>query len=117
MPRNNLDLAMLITDEILNEFERKGVVHIPLDKHKYSFPLQDRIQIALEIIGTAAGGRDPSVPFQTPSGLPPPRLELHVTASFKRKTTPSATRPDDNASINVEDSPPAASAVTNKENM
>ena len=50
MVRNNLDLAMLITDEILNEFERKGVVHIPLDKHKYSFPLQDRIQLALEKI-------------------------------------------------------------------
>tara|TARA_A100000171_G_scaffold10459_2_gene8258 strand:+ start:65 stop:265 length:201 start_codon:yes stop_codon:yes gene_type:complete len=50
MARNNLDLAMLITDEILNEFERKGVVHIPLDEHKYSFPLQDRIQIALEKI-------------------------------------------------------------------
>ena len=46
MVRNNLDLAMLITDEILNEFERKGVVHIPLDKHK----LQDRIQLALEKI-------------------------------------------------------------------
>jgi len=50
MARNNLDLAMLITDEILNEFERKGVVHIPLDDHKYSFPLQDRIQLALEKI-------------------------------------------------------------------
>tara|TARA_R100000149_G_C5734050_1_gene51365 strand:+ start:41 stop:349 length:309 start_codon:yes stop_codon:yes gene_type:complete len=50
MARNNLDLAMLITDEILNEFERKGVVHIPLDEHKYSFPLQDRIQLALEKI-------------------------------------------------------------------
>ena len=41
---------MLITDEILNEFEREGVVHIPLDNHKYSFPLQDRIQLALEKI-------------------------------------------------------------------
>ena len=50
MERNNLDLAMLITDEILNEFERKGVVHIPLDEWKYSFPLQDRIQLALEKI-------------------------------------------------------------------
>jgi len=50
MARNNLDLAMLITDEILNEFERKGVVHIPLDDCKYSFPLQDRIQLALEKI-------------------------------------------------------------------
>lgn len=50
MARNNLDLAMLITDEILNEFEREGVVRIPLDDHKYSFPLQDRIQLALEKI-------------------------------------------------------------------
>jgi hypothetical protein len=50
MPKNNLDLAMLITDEILNEFEREGVVHIPLDEWSYSFALQDRIQIALEKI-------------------------------------------------------------------
>tara|TARA_R100000951_G_scaffold64382_1_gene54369 strand:+ start:92 stop:313 length:222 start_codon:yes stop_codon:yes gene_type:complete len=50
MPKNTLDLAMLITDEILNEFESKGVLHIPLDENKYSFPLQDRIQIALEKI-------------------------------------------------------------------
>ena len=50
MVRNNLDLAMLITDEILNEFEREGVVRIPLNDHKYSFPLQDRIQLTLEKI-------------------------------------------------------------------
>ena len=50
MSRNNLDVAMLITDAILNEFERNGKVNIPLDEHKYSFPLQDRIQIELEKI-------------------------------------------------------------------
>ena len=48
MERNNLDIAMLITDAILNEFERNGKVDIPLDEHKYSFPLQDRIQIEYE---------------------------------------------------------------------
>ena len=48
--KNNLDLAMLITDEVLNEFEKNGKCNIPLDEHKYSFPLQDRIQIALEKI-------------------------------------------------------------------
>ena len=50
MSRNNLDIAMLITDAILNQFERNGKVDIPLDEHKYSFPLQDRIQIELEKI-------------------------------------------------------------------
>ena len=50
MKRNNLDIAMLITDAILNEFGRNGKVNIPLDEHKYSFPLQDRIQIELEKI-------------------------------------------------------------------
>jgi hypothetical protein len=50
MPKNTLDLAMLITDEVLNEFEKNGKCNIPLDEHKYSFPLQDRIQIALEKI-------------------------------------------------------------------
>jgi len=50
MNRNNLDVAMLITDAILNEFEKNGKVNIPLDEHKYSFPLQDRIQIELEKI-------------------------------------------------------------------
>ena len=50
MNRNNLDIAMLITDAILNQFERNGKVNIPLDEHKYSFPLQDRIQIELEKI-------------------------------------------------------------------
>jgi len=48
--RNNLDIAMLLTDAILNEFEKNGKVNIPLDEHKYSFPLQDRIQIELEKI-------------------------------------------------------------------
>jgi hypothetical protein len=50
MKRNNLDLAMLLTDAILNEFEKNGKVNVPLDEHKYSFPLQDRIQIELEKI-------------------------------------------------------------------
>ena len=50
MKRNNLDMAMLITDAILNEFEKNGVCKIPLDEHKYSFDLQDRIQIELEKI-------------------------------------------------------------------
>ena len=50
MPKNNLDIAMLLTDAILNEFEKNGKVNIPLDEHKYSFPLQDRIQIELEKI-------------------------------------------------------------------
>ena len=36
MPKNTLDLAMLITDEILNEFESKGVLHIPIAS--YSMP-------------------------------------------------------------------------------
>jgi len=52
MNRNNLDIAMLITDAILNQFEKNGKVNIPLDKHKYSFPLQDRIQIELEKIAS-----------------------------------------------------------------
>ena len=50
MSRNNLDIAMLITDAILNEFEKNGKVNIPLDEHKYSFDLQDVIQLALEKI-------------------------------------------------------------------
>mgnify|MGYP003124029866 CR=1 FL=1 len=50
MSRDNLDMATLITDAILNEFEKNGKVNIPLDEHKYSFPLQDRIQIELEKI-------------------------------------------------------------------
>jgi len=50
MVRNNLDIAMLLTDAILNDFEKNGKCAIPLDKHKYSFPLQDRIQIELEKI-------------------------------------------------------------------
>tara|TARA_X000001388_G_scaffold70022_1_gene58887 strand:- start:475 stop:675 length:201 start_codon:yes stop_codon:yes gene_type:complete len=50
MERNNLDLAMLITDAILNEFEKNGKVNIPLDEHKYSFDLQDVIQSELEKI-------------------------------------------------------------------
>ena len=48
--RNNLDIAMLITDAILNEFEKNGKVNIPLDEHKYSFDLQDTIQLELERI-------------------------------------------------------------------
>jgi hypothetical protein len=50
MPKNNLDMAMLITDAILNQFEKNGKCDIPLDEWKYSFPLQDRIQLALEKI-------------------------------------------------------------------
>jgi len=50
MARNNLDIGMQITDAILNEFEKNGKCAIPLDEHKYSFPLQDRIQIELEKI-------------------------------------------------------------------
>jgi len=48
--RNNLDVAMLITDAILNEFEKNGKVNIPLDEYKYSFDLQDTIQLELERI-------------------------------------------------------------------
>ena len=50
MSRNNLDIAMLITDAILNEFEKNGKVNIPLDEHKYSFGLQDVIELELEKI-------------------------------------------------------------------
>ena len=50
MPKNNLDLAMLITDAILNEFEKNGKLDVPLDEHKYSFDLQDVIQSELEKI-------------------------------------------------------------------
>ena len=50
MSRNNLDMAMLLTDFILNKFEQNGKVNIPLDEHKYSFDLQDVIQLALEKI-------------------------------------------------------------------
>jgi len=50
MNRNNLDIAMLITDAILNEFEKNGKVNIPLDEDKYSFDLQDAIQLELEKI-------------------------------------------------------------------
>jgi len=53
--RNNLDIAMLLTDAILNEFEKGGECNIPLDKWKYSFPLQDRIQIELEKIAKKGG--------------------------------------------------------------
>ena len=48
MERNNLDLAMRITDAILNEFEKNGRLDVPLDEHKYSFDLQDVIQSELE---------------------------------------------------------------------
>ena len=44
MARNSLDIAMLITDAVLNEFEKNGICKIPLDEHKYSFDLQDVIQ-------------------------------------------------------------------------
>tara|TARA_Y100000114_G_scaffold124362_1_gene120113 strand:- start:176 stop:373 length:198 start_codon:yes stop_codon:yes gene_type:complete len=50
MARNNLDIAMLITDAVLNEFEKNGICKIPLDEHKYSFDLQDLIQSELEKI-------------------------------------------------------------------
>ena len=54
MSRNNLYMAMLLTDFILNEFEQNGKVNIPLDESKdskpYSWELQDAIQLALEKI-------------------------------------------------------------------
>ena len=54
MSRDNLDMAMLLTDAILNEFEQNGKVNIPLDESKdskpYSWELQDAIQLALEKI-------------------------------------------------------------------
>ena len=54
MSRNNLDMAMLLTDFILNKFEQNGKVHIPLDESNdskpYSWELQDVIQLALEKI-------------------------------------------------------------------
>ena len=50
MERNNLDMAMLLTDAILNEFEKNGRLDVPLDEHKYSFDLQDVIQSELEKI-------------------------------------------------------------------
>jgi|TARA_X000001388_G_C2184217_1_gene104857 delta-aminolevulinic acid dehydratase/porphobilinogen synthase len=54
MVRNNLDLAMLITDAILNEFEKNGKCNIPLDESKdskpYAWDLQDVIQTELEKI-------------------------------------------------------------------
>ena len=52
--RNNLDIAMLLTDAILNTFEVSDSSYsciIPLDEHKYSFELQDVIQVTLENIG------------------------------------------------------------------
>ena len=49
-PKNNLDVAMILTDAILNEFEKNGKVNIPLDEHKYSFDLQDVIQSEIEKI-------------------------------------------------------------------
>ena len=48
MARNSLDIAMLITDAVLNEFEKNGICKIPLDEHKYSFDLQDVIQDQLD---------------------------------------------------------------------
>ena len=54
MSKNNLDIAMLITDAILNEFEKNGKCNIPLDESKdskpYSWDLQDVIQEELEKI-------------------------------------------------------------------
>ena len=49
--KNKLDVAMLLTDAILNTFEKNGSCVIPLDNHKYSFDLQDVIQDTLEKIG------------------------------------------------------------------
>jgi hypothetical protein len=52
MARNNTDIAMLITDAVLNEFEKNGICKIPLDEHKdskpYSWDLQDVIQDELD---------------------------------------------------------------------
>ena len=54
MSRNNLDIAILITDVILNKFEKNGKCNIPLDESKdskpYSWDLQDVIQEELEKI-------------------------------------------------------------------
>ena len=50
MSRNNLDMAMRITDAILNEFEKGGILNVPLDEHKYSFDLQDVIESEIEKI-------------------------------------------------------------------
>ena len=52
MARNSLDIAMLITDAVLNEFEKNGICKIPLDESKdskpYSWDLQDVIQDQLD---------------------------------------------------------------------
>jgi hypothetical protein len=52
MARNNTDIAMLITDAVLNEFEKNGICKIPLDESKdskpYSWDLQDVIQDELD---------------------------------------------------------------------
>jgi copper oxidase (laccase) domain-containing protein len=48
---NNLDIAMVLTDAILNEFEKDGRCNIPTDEYKYSFDLQDVIQDKLNEIG------------------------------------------------------------------
>ena len=52
MARNNTDIAMLITDAVLNEFEKNGICKIPLDESKdskpYSWDLQDVIQDQLD---------------------------------------------------------------------
>ena len=50
MSKNNLDMAMRITDAILNEFEKSGKLDVPLDEHKYSFDLQDVIESEIEKI-------------------------------------------------------------------
>ena len=50
MSKNNLDMAMRITDAILNEFEKGGKLDVPLDEHKYSFDLQDVIESEIEKI-------------------------------------------------------------------
>ncbi len=53
-PKNNLDVAMLLTDAILNEFEKNGKCNIPLDESNdskpYSWDLQDVIEQVLEKI-------------------------------------------------------------------
>lgn len=59
--KTNTDVAMLLTDAILNEFERLGVCKIPLDEHKYSFELQDVITEALRSIANQSNVDDNTV--------------------------------------------------------
>ena len=59
--KTNTDVAMLLTDAILNEFERLGVCKIPFDEHKYSFELQDLITDTLTSIANQSNVDDNTV--------------------------------------------------------